>query len=361
MVSERSALLCRLISVLAGPPGVLTGLGSGLLCALCISATPLLLVWGNAGDNPLLFFVNARLVAGSLHLLAFLSLSFASRGWGFVRLGWRLLRMLPRPVVLLILLGQLDGLMFAVSSRWVHPSLGVVLFEAWPALLVVMLFLLPATRDRYRSSPWVLFPCLVAVYLGVVVVMAGYAGGFAPLFADRGARVFLGGGVALLGGVVGALGVLGSFLWTLRVREVLARDGWPQDSALAAVVSTFFLVAAMNVPTVLGGLLLLRLQGGGLLQEGVSAAPLVYGFFLFLGTLSVRLVNLLGSSLAANAVIYLGPPMGVLWLVLSVGVGVVRWDLFVSGMAVVAGLNLLLQVAPWWIGFKGGDVRYTSV
>ena len=81
-------------------------------------------------------------------------------------------------------------------------------------------------------------------------------------------------------------------------------------------------------------------------MDGVLVAALVYGGFMFLGILSARLVNLLGFNLAANAVIYLGPPLGVLWLSLSVGTEVGRWDLFLLGMTSVVVVNLLLQLGP---------------
>ena len=75
--------------------------------------------------------------------------------------------------------------------------------------------------------------------------------------------------------------------------------------------------------------------------------PVAYGLFLFFGMLSSRMVNVLGRSLVSNAVIYLGAPLGILWLVPTVGAEVGDWGLFLLGMGLVVGMNLLLQSVTW--------------
>ena len=325
--------------------GEAASLGFGLLCAVSISVTSTLLVLGDAGNSFLLFFVHGRVVVCALQLLAFFALSLFSLGLrGSLRLFLGLVRLSFCWPVLLSLLGALDGLMFVGSGRWVHPSLGVALFESWPALLVLLLALLPATRRNYLADMKLLLPGLLAVYLGVVLLMGGYAGGLGLLLADTGsAGILLGGGVALGGSLLGAFTMVGSVLWVWRVRGRLPGVmGAGFDVAPASVTfqAIFFLMFISSLPPALLGVLLLPPSLPGW-------PPVAYGLFLFFGMLSSRMVNVLGRSLVSNAVIYLGAPLGILWLVLTVGAEVGGWGLFLLGMGLVVGVNLLLQSVTW--------------
>ena len=283
-------------------------LGFGLLCVLSISAIPLLLVLGDAGGSPLVFQSRVRLPAALLNLLAFLLFAAPRLGLpGALRLFREMVRLSPCWSFLLVLLATVDGVFYAFSTRWINPSLSVVLFESWPALLALALSALPATRAYYRADLRLLLQGMALVYLGVVVVMAGYAGGMRVLFGGGGLEVLLGGSLAFLGSLLTVVAMASSVLWVRRVErrlspELCSRLGHPG----VVLCSVFFLMVLSSSPW---ALLSLSLRSSLL----VSPAVLSYGFFLFLGGLSAWMVNVVGRSLVANAVIYLGAPLGVLW------------------------------------------------
>ena len=182
---------------------------------------------------------------------------------------------------------------------------------------------------RDRRLAWL----LLGVVSGLAYVFF-IAGGMRVLFGGGGLEVLLGGSLAFLGSLLTVVAMASSVLWVRRVErrlspELCSRLGHPG----VVLCSVFFLMVLSSSPW---ALLSLSLRSSLL----VSPAVLSYGFFLFLGGLSAWMVNVVGRSLVANAVIYLGAPLGVLWLALTVGAEVGDWGLFFLDMGLVVGVNV---------------------
>ena len=317
----------------------------GLLCALAISSTGFLTVLSDGAGHPLCFFGVSRLLSGLMQFLFLLVLSFLFLGFRAPRFLWQLFVLSLHPLLLVVLLGATDILFFAHGVRWIHPSLGVILLESWPALVVAFLSLFPGSRDRYQRGGWSLLFFLFLVYLGVMLAVTGYAGGPGALLGSRGPLTFLGSGMALLGALIAALSVVACVFISWRVQSALRSRGEWRDvpPGLVGLLSVVFPIFVSFSLVGLMGLLFEFLLPGRASSCQLSVPLVSYSLMIFLGSVTCRMVNVLGSGLGANALVYLGPPLGVLWLVLTVGAGVGRWDLFLLGLALVVGMNLLLQ------------------
>ena len=144
-----------------------------LFGVLASSATPLAIDLGNGSTNPFLFnflWKVAGLVGITGFVLAWYHRFFRDRDiravmWNRTR-SWTLLMML---------VAQLDTILFIYSLKFLDVAVAAVLYAIWPVLLIVILLWLFRHSDRFRdTSAEIIIPIILA-FCGIVFVILSQA------------------------------------------------------------------------------------------------------------------------------------------------------------------------------------------
>lgn len=315
-----------------------------LIAALGGSFAPLALALANAGDYPFLFSALWR-VGGAIGCAAIILAAWPRLI--FNRATFRILR--GRFFcwgMVLIVLGQFDFAMIALSLRFVDISIATVMGEMIPIFAIFVLAI--AMRGRHSRLTWRLMGLILASFAGAVFVGASQRG-----FSADGEilPLLLGCAIALSGAAASGLGAYG-LRWAVDAASALARAPGRPDAS-AAAMELFCLAAAFGVATAI----MIPISGGIGLVAGESvldggAVFVIAGGALLHATvgLSWRCANLLSDNLAINALIYLVPVLALAWLFLAGRVGVERVDYLLIGVALIVGSNVA-------IAFRDGRAR----
>ena len=308
-------------------------LGLMLLAALGGSIAPLALPLADAGKRPFLFSALWRVggAAGCAVIMALI--------WPRLTFNRAVLRALRGRVVcwgmILIILGQFDFALIALSLRFVDISIAAVMGEMVPLFAIFIMAI--ALRGRHGRLTWRLMGLVLACFAGAIFVGASQRG-----FDAGGAALplVLGCVIALSGALASGLGAYG-IRWAADAANALMRaTDWP-DANMAAV-ELFCLAAAFGLATAL----MIPISGGigvalGERIEVGTAWWVMCGGALLHGAigLSWRGANLLSDNLGINALIYLIPILALLWLFLLGWIGVERVDYLLIGVALIVGAN----------------------
>ena len=312
-----------------------------LMAAVALGGSfgPLALALAGAGDYPFLFSalwrVGGAVGCGAIILAVWPRLIFN-------RAALRVLRgRFFCGGMILIVLGQFDFALIALSLRFVDISIAAVMGEM---ILIFAIFVLAiALRGRHRRLTWRLMGLVLASFAGAVFVGASQRGFLA---GGETLPLLLGCAIALSGAAAAGLGAYG-LRWAVDAASALARaDGRPDASATA--VELFYLAVAFGIATAImipisGGI---GLMAGERILDGAAVFIIRGGALLHAVVgLSWHCANLLSDNLGINALIYFAPILALAWLFLAGRVGVERVDYLLIGVALIVGGNL--AIALW--------------
>ncbi len=202
------------------------------------SLVPLVLSVSGAAGSPFLF--NCLLRAGVaaacfLFLLVFHRRTLLDRGnVAVVRshvLDWSRGRFL-----LLCVAGNLNYGMFAWSVRYIDVGVGAVLFETWPAVMIVLASLLFRGSGRYRPLSGYTVLLVVLSLSGFLVSLLGQVPG-GSLSGGGWSSTLMGGGLTGLGVLAGALFAFGIRWGADLGAEVVPRGGEGSTELFGAVLA----------------------------------------------------------------------------------------------------------------------------
>ena len=174
-------------------------LGLILVCMLCASTVPVAAAF--AGDlAPFLFngFYRVGIGLGCSGLL----LAFYRR-WVFTSSAWALIRarVFSWPANRYLLLGLVNTWDYALlswSTRYVDPTVSVLIFDSWAISGVALLAFAFRGEGRYRPMTWFVAGMALVTVLGFLLALGGQVVGWQLLFADGAFRsALLGLGLAL--------------------------------------------------------------------------------------------------------------------------------------------------------------------
>ena len=317
-----------------------TGLRARVLALMLISALggsfgPLALALGDAGAYPFIFNALWRM-GGAVGCLAIIAIAWPRLLFNGAT--WRVLRgRIVCWTMTIVILGQFDFALMALSLKFVDVSITAVLGEMAP--LFAILVIAVALRGRHGRLTWRLRGLLLVCFAGAIFV-GGSQWGF--LFGGEAMPLLLGCFIALSGAAASGAGAL-SLRWAADAAGVLARAPGRPDASVVAM-ELFCLAAAFGIATALmipiSGII--GLAAGEAITGG--AFYVIGGGALLHATVGVswRGANLLSDSLAINALIYLVPIGALGWLFLAGRVGVERVEYLLIGVALIVGANVAI-------------------
>lgn len=311
----------RPLHLLNSPPALC------LNAALFYSFVPIAVAWSGGSAAPLLFATLWR----TGFCLACLTCLLATLPRELPRLRtWAaLLRATPRRVMALASLSHVDLALFALSSRFVDVSVTAVITESWPIILVLIMTVSFRAEGRYgRGIGPGQLAMMAAGLAGVVLTSLSQHGTLHP--GETGPALWAGVGLAALNAVVISLGAF-TFRWGVDLANAPSMAQHPRLRAeMFGVVLAQTVSAAATIPFTLGAGMALAEQ----LETRTALIALLAGA-LANGTanLSWRRCNLTTSNLSVNALIYVGPVLGLTWLVLLWNVSNQRPEFLFLGAA----------------------------
>lgn len=317
-----------------------SGLRARVLALMFIAAFggsfwPLALAVGDAGAYPFMFNALWR-AGGAAGCFAILAI-----GWPRLLFSGAIWRTLRRRIICwtmaIVVIGQFDFALMALSLKFVDVSITAILGEMVPLFAILVIAI--ALRGRHGRLTWRLRGLLLICFAGAILVGASQRG---FVFGDEALTLALGCALALSGAAASGAGAF-SLRWAADAAIALARASGRPDASVAAM-ELFCLAVAFSVATALmipisgiiglaagetiAGNALYALGGGALLHGAVG--------------LSWRCANLLSDDLAINALIYLVPILALAWLFLAGRVGVDRVDYLLIGVALIVGSNVAI-------------------
>ena len=249
---------------------------------------------------------------------------------------WDLLGML-----LLMVVGRFAFAFFPWATQYVETATVAMLHYTWPVFFVLGLSRWDRTnRKRYRRFTALSWTGLGLAFLGMAAVVVGTLG-LQPVGATLAARVF-GMILALISALliactVGAGFPFGDSLATEITRKADIRmDRYSLE--FACLLFGYTVSALISViPNVLIGF-----AGGGRVTLESVAWSVAVGVSFVPGALLSHRAVLITPDLGINALIYVSPVVGLLWLGWFTEITVARLDLLVAGALTVAAANILL-------------------
>ena len=147
--------------------------------ALASSAAPLVVSLFGALSRPLLFNAIWK-TGGAIGLLAMLLIRYR-HVIGQREFRARIATLAGPAVTVAIVAGECDMLIFTVALRYVDVSVAAVLYQTWPALLIIMMLAVFRVTPRYsRGGPGIALPVALALAGVVLVTASGEHGGTGP-------------------------------------------------------------------------------------------------------------------------------------------------------------------------------------
>ena len=318
------------------------GAGMMLSAVLLWSCVPLIFAKSGGVDSPFLF--NAVWRVGVV-------LSGVFIFWGIFReivlnpAVWLVVgRNLFRWTLPMAMLNSFQFALFSWSTWFVDISVGAVLMEMWPVVLVFLMSRLLTEQRGYRRNIGRVLPLLALGFLGVGFVVASQSGGFGFLEVSGAGLlkgVSLGLGAAILGGFDAF-----TFRWGEDLAEKLEPVGLVPSVYRRVDVTLFGSLIAYGLTSIPGlvvsagiGVARGEVLSHGVLLVGLTGGLLIHGS----GNLLFRKANLTTTNLGVNALGYLTPALSVVLLAVFFRVGVVRLDYLVVGVVVIIATNLLVN------------------
>ena len=311
-------------------------LGLMLLAALGGSVAPLALPLADAGERPFLFSALWR-VGGTAGCAVIMALF-----WPRLTFNRPVMRALRGRVIcrgmVLIVLGQFDFALIALSLRFMDISIAAVMGEMVPLFAIFIMAI--ALRGRHVRLTWRMMALVATCFAGAIFVGASQRG-----FAAGGETLplVLGCAIALSGALASGLGAYG-IRWAADAANALMRAIDRPDASMAAM-ELFCLAAGFGLATAL----MVPISGGiglalGERMDMDTAVWVMCGGALLHGMigLSWRGANLLSDNLGINALIYLVPVLALLWLFLLGWVEVERVEYLLIGVALIVGANVAI-------------------
>ena len=308
-----------------------------LISVLGYSGLPLAAALLGASSAPFLFtgFFRLGVLSGYLALLAAVY-GRTVLAPGVIPL---VLRRFPDLRVLAAVLSYSAIIPFSLALRFVDPAVAAFGYETSSIMLILVVSGTHRRRGDYLRLSWGVLLLALISFLGFGLVVLSESGGWdAASFLL--CRTALGVALSLLSGVMVAFNGF-IFTWT---RDLSADLGVLLGSPLHP-----FLCWVLSVLPAHGLLVLAALMAGLFLEDPSALAPwpllsLAGMLFYTTGGALWFLANVLGRSPSINALGYLVPSVGLLWLVLFSQTSVARPDWLILGVIVILGGNLGIAV-----------------
>ena len=251
----------------------------------------------------------------------------------------------------LMVICDLDILLFVWAMRLIDVSVATILFETWPIILIVAAVTLFHQTRRYQETTTAIILPLVAAFAGLLFITFSQAAddGQNPLQLGAGmllaalAAVGRGGGVAL------------TLRWGAELRVLLERtpvgarrEGGDLELFGALLVRSLAVVPLLPVLASIG-----VVAGGELTTQGALVFLLASFAIGVPSAVLFRWANLLTSNLGINSLGYATPVLAVSWLFLLSRVDVARPDFLIVGTVAILAANLLINFqAEIRLGFR---------
>ena len=311
------------------------------------SWVPLIIDFGLAGSNPLLF--NAGLAIGKV-LGVGIWLVIACRQ---IILDQEVLRLiLSRTFSKALLLGSIAHMtyaLFAWSTSYVDTAVSTIIYETWPILYIFLLTKLISTADnksRYRSLSLMDYILCILAFCGLIYVILGTYSSQGAESSNYVPYQVLGIVLAIAAAAVSSLNAY-NFRWGTDLRKDLPRRLAPKGEGDLQELACVMIAFALSSLLVLPGSLVIGFAVGGHISVGSSITSIVAGAgLLSLGSICFRRANLETKNPAVNALSYGTPVVALAWLAVFTDINVANLEYIVIGASAIIAMNLLLNVDP---------------
>ena len=242
-------------------------------------------------------------------------------------------------LLLVASLGSLDHMCLAWSTRYIDVTVSAVLFETYPAVVILSSALMFRRERRYR-------PVTLQVALAVALSIAGAALAVAsqeenPLNALLSGTHAMGAALALTGALGAGICTTG-FRWAANLsRELAHQPGGEPHPQASELCLTILALLISSIPSAAITLAASSLVGETAATRRGAATALANGVIAGLGAVAFRKANLSTTNLGINTITSLIPALSIAWLVWIAGLPVPRLDLLAAGAAVTIAGNLL--------------------
>ena len=330
------------------PRGNTTATGCMLVVVAFFGLVPMVIAIGDS-YNPFLFGAAMRLGIALLCLTVLCLFYWPElrheKTMPFIR------ERLFSPEMAGILFSYFDFAILALSLRWIDASIGAVIYELWP---IVLIFIVARwTGGEYRNLDSKMMLMLLIAFAGVVLVLASQNGGFVALktgfWGVSDTSVYLGVGFALLAAFITAFTGF-SWVWSHNSINDERLPFHLKSERTEESLGVFFLLVALVVTNSLAfvingsiGLVFGAITGEWITLNGLLIG-IVGGVFSY-GVASVlwRVATNLTSDIGIHAMSYFTPIFALIFLALVDRVGDVEISFLIMGAAAIITSNLLIS------------------
>ena len=311
-----------------------------LVGVLASSATPLVISLADGSNNPFLFNFIWK-AGGSVGLLGFLVFRYRT-----ILLDHdfraRLVGIISWPILIIIMVGESDILIFSWALRYIDVSVATILYQTWPALLILSMLFLFRSTTRYSSTTMALVVPVILAIVGFILVTVSQVSDTGLTESRSAALQTLGLCLAL----VSALAVSAEVAATVRFGSRI-RSGSDMGTRYAPDDVELFGTIAV---TLVGKTILLPFFGlaAASAGEAVDAQTMLVVLIasIVISTAAgvlLRKSNLMTSNLGINVLGYVTPVLALILLFIFSQVGAIRTDYLIMGSAAIIAANILIN------------------
>ena len=346
------------------------------------SLIPVVVSLGDGSRSPFLFNAAWRLglIAGFTSLCGIYLLVFHRP---LINFYWNLLckeedfrsLLVSRFKSILLLVAVINGFDYALlawSIQMIDVSVAAVLFETWPIVFVVL-----RAKLENISMPRSMFFLFIPALFGLAFVIFSQSESDIYPFEGISSEVYLGGALALLGGMASACTAF-SFKWASDLQKDLPLPPFSDNDlsgeqialSLLPVLFAFVITNLIALPITIGiglgtGERISIFESSGIVLLAIGF--LGGAFVQAVGSKLYRVSNVVTTNLGVNAIYYFTPCFTLVWLVglglimswvgwthsTLTGIGVKYVDYLILGTVAIVTSNLLLNLnAEIRVGFK---------
>ena len=229
--------------------------------------------------------------------------------------------------------------LFAIATKFIDVVAVVVIFEAWPIILVLLTGRLFRRDKRFNKLRFGGFFIFLLALVGLFFIMAGQSQNFTFSFSD--ATVF-GSSLAVIAAFCNALSPACSIKHGAVLRKNILRE---TGEDIGEFFCTFVSVCVQRSIGGILGLCLALFFGEYFTTRGFIAGAMI-GLMVTITSIGIRKANLLTTNLGVNALLYVRPIFALIWLLLFTTPDYLRVDFLVIGAVIIIVSNHLLNSAP---------------